>query len=632
MSIRHHSIRKYKRFTQHNSSGFTMIELLVVMSISIVLVGLVMGPVVQTFQMTRRAQAMIDAQDSARQASEQISRELGEALYVYDNAVTTVTLFNDRSTNLAPYGSGGKCEGPIQLPVRLPIDDPTDNVKGFTLPYAKIDFVLPKMTMHCNNPGHGDSPRDYPRNELAFPPCPVCDSPDVVSRPKLPMEQDVTVVRYFLGLKYNGPDDDSDPTDPKYAGWKSPYGKNVTVEEGNQVVLYRAEFSPYDNTLFPPDMPVGERLSDPIFFYRTANNSSGEPCYKAWARKARVVGMGNYEDLLEVTYDKNTGFVATVEPTVTFRSTAIDNDTFSGAYSSDKTFEYPTAVPTVFRSTYGYWVPGYNVSVYRDDFTVAYYTGVDSSSRDLWVWKTSYDDSSGWSSPVKHFNIDEYLRTGDFVSSGNSEDIEMAFYIDHAVVDNNNNVISPSVDGANRGEVNFGLTPPNLRNGDNLNTAWINDEFRSTPGSDRGAARRYAVLSTFDSGSSNYLKNARIVPGSEVVRGPNMTPGLGYGNPIRYERVPLALGDPGLNQYKIDYDSGIIYFSSVYNQNLPEGYGDINVRYKIQFNKKDDVVRGDYSTKSLISIHIGMRMFDPDSGKPHAVDLNQSVKVRNAVR
>ena len=621
MRKRNHSTVEDRRFIKRNSSGFTMIELLVVMAISVILVGLVMAPVVQTFQMTRRAQAMIDSQDSARQASEQISRELGEALYVYDNAITNVTLYDDGDTDLSSYGNGTICEGPIQLPVRQP-GDPVDNtIEGFTLPYAKIDFVLPKMTMHCNNPAHDedDGPRDYERGDLAFPPCPGCTSTDVEPRPKLPMEQDVTIVRYFLGLRYNN------PASVEF-GWTSPYGKNVTTDEGNQVVLYRVEFNPYDNTLFPPSMPPGERLSDPIFFYRTADNSAGEPCCKAWARRARVVGMGKYEDLIEAT--DTDGTVTAVEPTVTFRSSAIDNDTFAGAYSSDKTFEYPGAVPTVFHSAYGYWVPGYSISVFRNDFTVGYYTQIDAG--DLWIYKTT-----NGTNPIQQFNVDEYLRSGRFVTDSGSSmaDIEMAFFVDHPVIGLDGKVIPPKVDGANRGEVNFGLIPPHPSGShiSVLNSALINDDFHSTPGADKGAARRFAILSTFDPDlSSYYLKNARIVPGSEVVQGPNMTPGSGYGAPIRYERVPLALGDPGLNQFKIDYDSGIIYFSSVYNQDLPPG--NINVDYKIQFNKKDDLVRGDYSTKSLISIHLGMRMFDPDSGKAHPVDLTQSVKVRNALR
>ena len=100
--------------------------------------------------------------------------------------------------------------------------------------------------------------------------------------------------------------------------------------------------------------------------------------------------------------------------------------------------------------------------------------------------------------------------------------------------------------------------------------------------------------------------------------------------------MPSALGDPGFNQYKIDYDTGDVYFSSAYDQNLPEGTTSdpfkIGVNYKIQFNRDGDVIKGDYITKNLVTVHLGIRMFDPESGKPHTVELNNSVKVRNALR
>jgi hypothetical protein len=134
-----------------------------------------------------------------------------------------------------------------------------------------------------------------------------------------------------------------------------------------------------------------------------------------------------------------------------------------------------------------------------------------------------------------------------------------------------------------------------------------------------------------------YLASARIVPGSEKVIGPDMTFGPHFGLPIRYNRVPLALGDPQQNQYKIDYDAGWLFFSRDPSLDLPEqdhagNACRIQVYYLIYFNAKDDVVRGDYLTKSLINVHIGMRMFDPDSGKPYPVDLSDSVKIRNAIR
>lgn len=617
------------RIMKHNR-GFTLIEILVVMAISIILVGLVLAPVVQSFNMTRRAQAMVDAQDSARTAMEQISRELGQAMYVFDNSTGPIAVHNDGST--PAYLASG--EGPIQLPVR----QASSSIQCFTLPFGKIDFILPKMTMHCNNPNTDehpdDSPRDYPRYieqggrkyYLAWPSCPVCQSANVDARPSLPLSQDVTVVRYFLGLRYNDPDKDPMGTPVSdlasgegLFGWKSPWVGEVEAGAENQVVLYRAEFDPHDNSLFPADMPVSERLSDPIFFYRTAPNSDGVPCCRRWQEVAQVVGMGKYQDLAVGKYDSN-GNVLSVEPTVTFRFSAINNDTFSGTYSQSKGFDYPDAVPSVFEGAYGYWTPGsYAVTVYRDNMNIAYSTAIQGGN--LVVLK------HGAGAPAPTFNISEYLNTGRIVTGGTGNDpVEMAFTVD-----------------LNRGLVNFALRPPRPVGQTVaclLDPQAINGEFHDLYSIDRGSARRMDVLSTFAPGTEYYLANARIVPGSERVTGLNMTPGLGGGRTL-YERVPLALGDPGPNQYKIDYDTGVVYFSSVFNHNLPvitNSSGEtapgamIEVDYKVYFNRPGDVVKGDYTTKSLVNVHLSMRMFDPESGKPATVDLNNSIKVRNALR
>ena len=69
-----------------NNKGFTLIEILVVLAITVILMGLVMEPVIQSFQLTRAAEAMAHAQDAARTAMSMISRELGQAMFVYDNS------------------------------------------------------------------------------------------------------------------------------------------------------------------------------------------------------------------------------------------------------------------------------------------------------------------------------------------------------------------------------------------------------------------------------------------------------------------------------------------------------------------------------------------------------------------
>lgn len=638
-----------------NNRGFSLVEILVVIAISVILIGLVMIPLAQSFRMTRQAQAMVDAQDSARRAMELISRDIGEAMFVFDNSTVPIAIYNDGSNLNVNYHSGE--EGPIQLPVR----QPAGTIEMFTLPYGKIDFILPKMTMHCNNPEHpAGRSRDYPRYieqtdaggnprryDEAWPPCPVCHSTEVDARPRFPLEQDVTVVRYFLGLRYNDPTkvaiSDLGPEEGLF-GWRTPYANDVQPGEENQVVLYRVEFDPHDDTLFPSHMPVSERLADPIFFYRNAANSESRPCCEVWAERARVVGMGKYQDLVVGTYSSN-GLVTSVEPTITFRFSAIDNDTFSGTYSHDKSVEYPDPVPTVYRAAYGYWTRADGITVYRyrrddkgneqtDAFTTVYKQV--GGANHLVIVKRSSEDN--WTEIEDHFDITKYLEDleNGRLQPEALDDLEMAFYVDYVVIpgSGSNKTIAFT---PNRGQVYFSLIPSKLSKGrsgpaEQFDPFTVNKEFHDNLLLNRSPWPRRIQLSL--------PPGARVVPGSVKVAGPDMSPGANPANGATYKPVALNLRSPGLNEYRVDYDTGVIYFSrdpgAAYD--IPEvaGQGGANmpilVDYKIQFNRDGDVVKGDYVTKSLITVHLGMRMFDPDSGKPHSVDLTNSIKVRNALR
>jgi prepilin-type N-terminal cleavage/methylation domain-containing protein len=622
--------------------GFTLMELLVVMAISAILMVLVLGPVVQSFQLTRQAQAMVDSQDAARMALAEISRELGQAMYVYNNAQVSMT---PSSVGLPAGANVDNTQAPIMLPVAQP---GAANPQWFVLPYAMIDFILPNIYMHCNNPAHpSGKPRDYPRDiqvatggttrtELrGWPECPYCGSSDVEARPTIPLEQSVTHVRYFLALRYNNLGQAIDP--PKIPvlnqGWVPPWGKNVVDGTENAVVLYRAEYNPYDDNLFPTDMPIGERIADPYFFYRTSNGADGNAIYKNWMRVARMVGIGKYEDLMTAEFNSS-GSVRSVEPTIKFQTAAVENDTFNPAYSTDSKNDYPLAPPTVFSGTYGYWTPDNRVDVMRGDYCASppggidYYTKVDASG-DLIVMKR-VPSGLNWVETIA-FNITQYRAKG-YVPPDGTKVLEMAFDVNE-----------------NRGAINFALQPPRVNNAASGPVtidvaAAINAAFHDEYATDRGGAIRRCWLNTFALKSPNsplfpdqYLANAKIVPGSERVIGPDMNAGQHYGLSVRYERVPLALGNPGINQYMIDFDSGWLYFSRDPSLDLPEKdpVGNdcpIQVYYLVYFNQKDDVVRGDYLTKSLINVHMGMRMFDPDQGKAFPVDLTDKVKVRNAIR
>lgn len=613
---------RYMSHPGRHNRGFTLIELLVVMAISIILMGLVLYPVYQSFVITRQAQAMVESQDAARTALQMISRDLGQAMYVFDNAQGPITPF-----------SGDLPSGvtTAETPIMLPVVQPGGNTQWFVLPYAKIDFILPKLYMHCNNPNHPDGePRDYPRDMQTgtgasahlemrdWPECPYCLSAgelatDIDARPTSPMQQDSTVVRYFLALRRNDLGVSNPAGYPPNRGWVSPWAENVEDGTQNQVILYRAEFNPRDDSLFPAGMTVSERLSDPVFFYRSST-------HQRWMDVSRVVGIGKYEDLVTATRAPD-GTVLTVQPTVTFRTASIENDTFAPAYDNDSMNEYPGTPANVFKGSYGYWTPASRVEVLRGDYCesppsgLSYYTMRDKG--DLVIMR----HEPGATADDVEFNISKYEEDG-FVQpdSAGSNPLEMAFTID-----------------ADKGTANFSLQPPRVRNVPNgpvctFDPAVINQAFHDQYAVDRYGARRIVLVGTLDPSVANqYLRNSRVVPGSDKVIGPDMNPGPRFGQPVRYERIPLGLRYPAQNQYQIDCDTGWIMFSPDPNLDLPDTCG-IDVYYKIYFNQNDDVVRGDYLTKSLISIQMGMRMFDPDKGIPYPVDLTNSVKIRNALR
>jgi hypothetical protein len=168
---------------------------------------------------------------------------------------------------------------------------------------------------------------------------------------------------------------------------------------------------------------------------------------------------------------------------------------------------------------------------------------------------------------------------------------------------------------------------------------------------------------------------ARIVPGSEIVRGPDQTPGPNYGQPVRYTRTTQRPVGP--NQYYINYvhqrepnwslyglpvpadvfnpgsyvqdnlisaifqpqfRAGYLEFNSRYGEPLPDGPGNggggnITVFYRFQFTEPNDVFAVDYDTRQLMEIALTIRNF-PQTTLPNvqAVTLKGSASVRNFMR
>lgn len=171
---------------------------------------------------------------------------------------------------------------------------------------------------------------------------------------------------------------------------------------------------------------------------------------------------------------------------------------------------------------------------------------------------------------------------------------------------------------------------------------------------------------------------AKIVPGSEVVIGPDQNPGAGYGALVRYTRTT---GTPGPNQYKINYvnlpeprnpatntldypsigfpnppanydptnftsaiiqpryKAGYIQLNSDPNVPLPAdlltpgNQGNIAVYYRFQMTGAGDTVAVDYDTSQLMQVLLTIKNF-PQTTLPNAqsVTLKATAAVRNVLR
>lgn len=553
--------------------GFTLVELLVVMAITSLLTTLLIMPLVQSLSLTQRTQVAVRSQESARQALEVLTREIQSAIFVYDNTGQSID-----------FPVGGQV---------------------FQAPYSRIDLVLPRMVMHCNSPHHpAGVPRDYERGRLAWPQCPADHggaggNDDVEARVISPVEPDVLVVRYFVGLR--------DPSRPYNNVFENKLA--LAADEPNTFVLYRAEFSPYDANLI--DSSDGRNgLLRPDFFYNQTRAPNGQTFSANWKRVSHVVGPETGLDLVKVDYLPN-GQPESAYSAIQFVPNKVTNDVLTPTEAGRVSDGVPDSPPTVYRATSGQWAPDFQVRVYRSGADVLYYTQRSSSDGHVYVFK------SGSTDPV--FDITAWDTTRQ-IGPGSPE-----FMFD----------VDP-----NKGEVRFGFPSEALAqygDEDVFDPVLINRAYSDSMNAD-GVGVRSVTLQRFDA-LRNDIPTARVVPGTERVVGPNWTVGPDYGTPVLYQRVAYLTDDPGPNQYRIDYATGRVFFYSLPSPAMPEA--DINggaaapvdIRYDVQNNEGFDPDRGDmlgadYVTKNVLAVQVGYRLYD-DRGRVSLLQLSNNVVVRN---
>lgn len=163
-------------------------------------------------------------------------------------------------------------------------------------------------------------------------------------------------------------------------------------------------------------------------------------------------------------------------------------------------------------------------------------------------------------------------------------------------------------------------------------------------------------------------RRVSITPGSEVVFGPDQTPGPNFGRIVRYTRVPnVDTVSVGPNQYKINYTdqvepnwaeygftspqyspqfyNGSDFLSAVLQARYRAGYlelnsrygepipGNIFVTYRFQFTEPNDVVAVSYDSTDMMEVILTVRNFAPGGlPTPQMTTLRGAAAVRNTIR
>ena len=363
-----------------------------------------------------------------------------------------------------------------------------------------------------------------------------------------------------------------------------------------------------------------------------------------------------------------------VRPLVRFAPAFVQNDPGTASYLDASGSEVASPVPALYRAEYTHWANPYRVMVYRDvnggnpldmKFFDAY-QAIDSG-KIIHVNNLEHGDTPPDAYASSNMDVGPQITPKGTFGNVNTE---FAFTLD-----------------PERGTVNFSFPSSALvhdANGNALTQVYdpvkINAGFDPTAIGKRYVDLRLALDPAFNgtqwnlaavplSTASKWAKDVRITPGSEYVFGPDQNHGPHYGYRTQYTRISSGIGSTiGKNQYKINYENaknyrntpelsvGFLEFNNVpesaagsddpagnryFENSIPEHKvvananvlsDPIEVQYKFQMNRPNDVVKIDYLTRELMGVTIESRLYDPASSKAQTTILNEKIKVRNLQR
>lgn len=589
-------------------AGFTLVELLVVIAITAILLGLLLIPLVQGFRLTRQGQIQAQAQDTVRLALNQFTNDLKRAAYVFDSA--------DRV---------------ISLPVR----NEQGQVVNVPLRYAVIDMVMP---------AYGD-----PSQESNDPTSDIPINPDGSYNAEIavPISPGRTVVRYFIGLTDNN-NPYFNPDEVRLA---------AATQPENYAVLYRAEFRLYVRqgnqwVLNPELFGSIDEFFDPNFFYGARR--------AGWRKVAKPIVPLGQVDMVNVTHDDNGN--PRVEPLLQLTPALVVNQMGAPIETDTLGDEGAGAPPVQIRFPLGLW------DVSPESFRlVAFRSRPDALQRGepLRYFYLAPNDNGEW-----------YIRYYRATPDGQERDVEVAnLTLIQRMIETGqpqpnwlNNALNYYTDAepmafyvnTEAGLVDLALPwwfqyrIEDLTFATDAINARYNTALSQVP-NNAPNIRRYVSLMDLDNDgrmddARNHLTfpSASIVPGSEVVIGPDQRPGPNYGSAIRYQRVSAANATPGPNQYRILYQDtvpyqevmrvygfapqllrGYIEFNSDPNTPLPPN-AEIFVTFFYRFNLESDSYVADYQTRRLMNLKMGLKFYGAQ--QPVNYSLTTQLEAPNIVQ
>lgn len=390
-----------------------------------------------------------------------------------------------------------------------------------------------------------------------------------------------------------------------------------------------------------------------------------------------------------------------VRPLVRFAPASVQNDAAVASALDNTGNESPSPVSSVFGTQFTHWANPYRVLVYRaanggNPLTQALLEYYETTDDGRIVHVQNLAPGAVPPDPTALPDVGPMIDTAKNIFKNTAA--EFAFDIDNE-----------------RGTINFAFPSTVLIHdaaGKPLTAVFAPFAVNGTANM-TDPPRRFLSLETLDplanpnmpdatlhplSPVMKWYADVAIVPGTEVVFGPDQRPGPHYGFRIQYTRIPSKSLDPiGPNQYKLNYQNendplpatqhielsrGYMEFrpgaegsntvnvsdkawtagnydsavdfkpygvpeykanpafdpamqQSMANSKFLPGAGDgvpsdpVEVYYKFQVNRPNDVVKVDYLTRELINVTVESRLYDPSSSRPMSAILTEKLKVRN---